>query len=552
MDSNQTWYSLFEQDTKGLDKDKGYPCDLCDKKFNHPSSVVYHKEAEHNNGRVFVCNKCGKGFRHRQLLQRHQLVHSEDRVSTLFIPPAGTLGGLVSTLFIPPAGTLGGLVSTLFIPPAGTLGGSSCGASFKTKANLLNHQPTHTGEKKYFCELCGQQFAHKTSLTLHYRWHTGKPHFKLHVKRHTGERPWKCDFCGKSFLHKDTWKCHTRRHKGERPFQCHYCARGFTEQWALKKHLRLHTGEKPYTCNTCGKCFADCSNLAKHKKKQNLGTPDRDSNLNQHIIGNLVYCESSAFDHAAIEVHRGSCENESTAPGDSLVDRTTVWNIIQSHLAKDVSEQDGADSQGEDAGQQIIYVTYQDPDDPEGKTLHIVDSQQNPQHSELEQSQEQHQVALRETEEVGELERSKDPLGSLPHSLQVMDEEGNPIHFTMQDGRELQITTTDGQSLHVTTLDGQTIPLQLTTPDGQPLTAGGPEVRVHPSNDNLMMGQPSDDLIIQESHTHPNGMLKSVKGTEPLAEGEQAIEFTTPDGQKVRLVTSYGVDPITEYLSTNT
>nr|CAD7407734.1 unnamed protein product [Timema cristinae] len=375
-------------DTKGLDKDKGYPCDLCDKKFNHPSSVVYHKEAEHNNGRVFVCNKCGKGFRHRQLLQRHQLVHSEDRPYVC----------------------------------------KSCGASFKTKANLLNHQPTHTGEKKYFCELCGQQFAHKTSLTLHYRW---------------------------------------------------------------------HTGEKPYTCNTCGKCFADCSNLAKHKK-----------------------------------VHRGSCENESTAPGDSLVDRTTVWNIIQSHLAKDVSEQDGADSQGEDAGQQIIYVTYQDPDDPEGKTLHIVDSQQNPQHSELEQSQEQHQVALGETEEVGELERSKDPLGSLPHSL--------------------QITTTDGQSLHVTTLDGQTIPLQLTTPDGQPLTAGGPEVRVHPSNDNLMMGQPSDDLIIQESHTHPNGMLKSVKGTEPLAEGEQAIEFTTPDGQKVRLVTSYGVDPITEYLSTNT
>jgi len=50
----------------------------------------------------------------------------------------------------------------------------SCGASFKTKANLLNHQPTHTGEKKYFCELCGQQFAHKTSLTLHYRWHTGE------------------------------------------------------------------------------------------------------------------------------------------------------------------------------------------------------------------------------------------------------------------------------------------------------------------------------------------------------------------------------------------
>ena len=59
--------------------EKGYPCDICGKMLNHPSSVVYHKEAEHNNGRRFVCNKCGKGFKHKQLLQRHQLVHSDDR-----------------------------------------------------------------------------------------------------------------------------------------------------------------------------------------------------------------------------------------------------------------------------------------------------------------------------------------------------------------------------------------------------------------------------------------------------------------------------------------
>jgi len=109
--------------------DKEYPCDICGKVLNHPSSVVYHKEAEHNNGRRFVCNKCNKSFKHKQLLQRHQLVHSDDRPYVC----------------------------------------SSCNASFKTKANLINHQSTHTGLKKYFCEICNQQFAHKTSLTLHYR-----------------------------------------------------------------------------------------------------------------------------------------------------------------------------------------------------------------------------------------------------------------------------------------------------------------------------------------------------------------------------------------------
>lgn len=249
--------------------EKLYICEVCKKIFNHPSSLVYHREAEHNNGRRFVCNKCNKSFKHKQLLQRHQLVHSSERPHTCKL----------------------------------------CSASFKTRANLLNHMPIHTGEKKHYCTQCGQSFAHKTSLTLHMRWHSGqKPYecdicmktfsqkgnlaehkrihtgekpfccdhcgrkfttssqFKLHIKRHTGERPWRCEYCSKTFLHKDTWKCHTRRHRNERPYQCKQCLRGFTEQWALKKHERLHTGEKPYVCEVCNKGFADCSNLTKHKK----------------------------------------------------------------------------------------------------------------------------------------------------------------------------------------------------------------------------------------------------------------------------------------------
>lgn len=66
--------SEIKSDGKG-----GYVCDICGKVLNHPSSVLYHKEAEHNDGRRFVCSKCGKAFKHKQLLQRHQLVHSEDR-----------------------------------------------------------------------------------------------------------------------------------------------------------------------------------------------------------------------------------------------------------------------------------------------------------------------------------------------------------------------------------------------------------------------------------------------------------------------------------------
>lgn len=507
----------------------GYECDICGKVLNHPSSVLYHKEAEHNDGRRFVCSKCGKGFKHKQLLQRHQLVHSDDRPYVC----------------------------------------NDCGSSFKTKANWLNHQSTHTGEKKFFCDICGHQFAHKTSLTLHYRWHAGhKPYechvchkkfsqngnlqehlrihsgekpfccdycgrkfttssqFKLHVKRHTGERPWKCEFCGKSFLHKDTWKCHTRRHKGEKPFRCNYCARGFTEQWALKKHMRLHTGEKPYSCNVCGKSFADCSNLTKHKK-----------------------------------VHRDNKTLGTAVPMDR-----TVWNIIRTQMTDDLEgttvaddmlgvgivpdTSDGVVNVNEDgeAVQQIIYVSYQDPDDlsESHHTLHIVGDGAAGAPDDL-------KLLSTETNHTSHFE-DPDPTGSdatldlsqliAPQGLPVTDEEGNPIHFTMQDGSQLQITSPDGQSLMVTTNDGRTIPVQLTAPEGHTISGFSAAEVPTPTEDPLQVSQHlggksltcvGDNLVVE----HPG-----VSAADAENDTEQHIEFTTQDGQKVRLITSSDVNQL--------
>lgn len=505
----------------------GYECDICGKVLNHPSSVLYHKEAEHNDGRRFVCSKCGKGFKHKQLLQRHQLVHSDDRPYVC----------------------------------------NHCGSSFKTKANWLNHQSTHTGEKKFFCDLCGHQFAHKTSLTLHYRWHAGhKPYecnvckkrfsqngnlqehlrihsgekpfccdycgrkfttssqFKLHVKRHTGERPWKCEFCGKSFLHKDTWKCHTRRHKGEKPFRCNFCARGFTEQWALKKHMRLHTGEKPYACNVCGKAFADCSNLTKHKK-----------------------------------VHRDmpKVPLNTTLPMDRA-----VWNIIRTQMTDDLSTApDGDDMVGvgivpttpggmttvnEDgeAVQQIIYVSYQDPDDPsESHTLHIVDDVATSASDDLkllasgdDSAQFVDPVSGDATLDLGQL---------IPQGLPVTDEDGNPIHFTMQDGSQLQITTPDGQSLMVTTEDGRAIPVQLTTPEGHPISTGFPVStgEVSASHNHLQVTTDLDGkaLALGDGLIVEHAGVNSVDGE---ADVGQHIEFTTEDGRKLRFVASPDVNQL--------
>ncbi|XP_028146432.1 zinc finger protein 345-like isoform X1 [Diabrotica virgifera virgifera] len=262
---------ILELHLTECNKTKNYTCNICAKVLHHPSSLLYHKETEHNNKR-FVCIICDKRFRHRTLLQKHQVVHSDKRPYICQI----------------------------------------CNSAFKSVSYLVNHQKIHSGEKKYECTECGQKFAHKTSLAVHQRGHEGikpyecefchktfsqsgnllehkrihtgeKPYccevcgknfttssqMRMHMKIHTGEKPWVCATCGKRFLHKDSYTFHVRRHHNEEPHKCEVCSRTFITPWAAKKHMRSHTGEKPYKCEFCHKTFADRSNKDRHFKIHN-------------------------------------------------------------------------------------------------------------------------------------------------------------------------------------------------------------------------------------------------------------------------------------------
>ena len=127
------------------------------------------------------CDICGKGFRHKQLLQRHSLVHTEDRPFICHI----------------------------------------CGATFKTRANLFNHNMIHTEDKPYECTQCDSKFTHKTSLVLHLRWHKG-------------EKPFQCNVCNKFF----SQVAHYFKF-GEKPFGCEWCSKRFTTSSQHKLHMKV-------------------------------------------------------------------------------------------------------------------------------------------------------------------------------------------------------------------------------------------------------------------------------------------------------------------------
>ncbi|XP_028146433.1 zinc finger protein 3-like isoform X2 [Diabrotica virgifera virgifera] len=178
---------ILELHLTECNKTKNYTCNICAKVLHHPSSLLYHKETEHNNKR-FVCIICDKRFRHRTLLQKHQVVHSDKRPYICQI----------------------------------------CNSAFKSVSYLVNHQKIHSGEKKYECTECGQKFAHKTSLAVHQRGHEGI-------------KPYECEFCHKTFSQSGNLLEHKRIHTGEKPYCCEVCGKNFTTSSQMRMHMKIHT-----------------------------------------------------------------------------------------------------------------------------------------------------------------------------------------------------------------------------------------------------------------------------------------------------------------------
>lgn len=156
-------YLLLHQIRNHLVGTDGIPsvnkCKYCYKTLSTPERLTIHIQKKHTDPlkHQYLCDMCGKEFRHKQKLNLHYRVHTGNKPFTC----------------------------------------GFCDKSFTKKDYLKAHERIHTGERPFACKFCEKRCNQKSALIIHER-------------THTGEKPFKCIYCNKDYPSKTNLKAHIK------------------------------------------------------------------------------------------------------------------------------------------------------------------------------------------------------------------------------------------------------------------------------------------------------------------------------------------------------
>ena len=189
-----------------------YPCHVCGHKYARPGELTRHVRIHTIDS--YKCLHCALEIRGPTLFKRHmELMHSESKAFCCMYP----------------------------------------GCEFKSDkpSNVEKHAVIHSELKEYGCPECGRLFAQPNGL-------------QSHLRSCRQLRRYLCDICGAKFNHLQSMKSHRMLHTGEKPFQCIDCNAKFTDHRNFKRHRRIHENLYPYVCTQCDKRFRHSNSLKAH------------------------------------------------------------------------------------------------------------------------------------------------------------------------------------------------------------------------------------------------------------------------------------------------
>ncbi|XP_032670833.1 zinc finger protein 2 homolog isoform X2 [Odontomachus brunneus] len=254
-------------------KKKRHVCEICEKAFRSRFHLKEHKN-QHEGNKPYTCEQCGKAFHKRMQLRQHKLSHGLNKYIC-----------------------------------------SICSATFNRKGNMSAHIKRHNNESEvYTCSVCAYKCKSMSELKMHRKNHTEEEIVDSIKKKSTDKEIWRCNVCNKVFLKHTILINHERTHKNDKTYvecdecgknlanknslmyhkksfhlkeklhMCQYCGHSFVSKEGRLIHERKHTGECPYICQLCNARYRGSSNLSQHMKIHTGHKPHKCNYCNKGFI----------------------------------------------------------------------------------------------------------------------------------------------------------------------------------------------------------------------------------------------------------------------------
>ena len=223
-------------------------CHFCNKEFNSSGHLQRHIVIHYDDREKFPCGQCHKTMSSEQSLKSHiNNVHLGLEIRNFPCPNCPLRCASKKSL---------DLHFSRIHDEAGSFKCDMCERVFNTEDYMMAHKrKLHSGERvrKYACNSCEKRFYERQKLSYHEE--------AVHIK--SGK--FRCSICLKNLGGRNHLNRHMKSHLNIKDFVCFHCGRAFVQKIAMERHIDVvHNKMKLLSCHVCGKNFGQSGDRNRH------------------------------------------------------------------------------------------------------------------------------------------------------------------------------------------------------------------------------------------------------------------------------------------------